>query len=348
MAEENSHRVLSPREAFERFLNHRRSEFSESSISTYRYRLKLFVEWCESEGIDRIDALDGWILDDYQAARQSEGIKTITLNGEMKSLRQFFRYLERIEVVDEGTAEKIHVPTVPKDEESSEVMLDPAEALPLLRKHRSEPGLAATRTHAYLELSWHTGARLSGLRSLDTRDFHRDGPDGPYLEFHHRPSTGTPLKNGNDGERPVGIPEDAAEIVEQYIDGYRNDIHDDYGRAPLITSQMGRASRNTIRNVSYLSTFPCIHRECPHGRDPDTCDYIHYHRSSQCPSSRSPHQVRTGSITWQRDIGFPPEVIAERVNASLEVIDQYYDKASALDRLERRRRQFVDTMDIEE
>ena len=41
------------------------------------------------------------------------------------------------------------------------------------------------------------------------------------------------------------------------------------------------------------------------------------------------------SITWQRDLGFPPAVVAERVNSSIEVIEQYYDQQSALERLER-------------
>ena len=69
--------------------------------------------------------------------------------------------------------------------------------------------------------------------------------------------------------------------------------------------------------------------------------------ASKCLSSRSPHRIRTGSITWQLNIGIPPEVVAERVNAGLDVIEQHYDKESPLERMERRRRQHIERMEVD-
>lgn len=57
--------------------------------------------------------------------------------------------------------------------------------------------------------------------------------------------------------------------------------------------------------------------------------------------------MRTGSITWHCDRGVPREVTAERVNASQDVIDEYYDKAEERDRMEKRRRPHLNKLTIE-
>jgi len=103
----------------------------------------------------------------------------------------------------------------------------------------------------------------------------------------------------------------------------------------------------------YLATRPCLHSPCPHGKERDTCDWTKYAQGSKCPSSRSPHQIRTGSITWHLNIGIPPAVVAERVNASIDTIRDHYDHASTENRLRRRRermernrRQFIENIDL--
>jgi len=114
------------------------------------------------------------------------------------------------------------------------------------------------------------------------------------VEFRHRPETGTPLKNKIRGERPVGIPDRVARILSEYVGQYRYDSHDDSGRQPLLCEFEGRAGEATIRAWSYRATIPCLYGTCPHGKDPDTCDWVDYHQASKCPSSRSPHQIRNG------------------------------------------------------
>jgi uncharacterized protein YggE len=52
-------------------------------------------------------------------------------------------------------------------------------------------------------------------------------------------------------------------------------------------------------------------------------------------------------MTYQRDLGFPKEVVAERCNASIAVVDKHYDAATARQRMEERRRQFVDRFDTQ-
>lgn len=321
---------------------------SEASISAYYYRLQQFLKWCDEREIDRVDELTGWLIDEYATYERGRDLAQSTIHNRIDTLREFVRYCERIDAVEDGLAESVPVPRVDDEARSSEDLLEPSAALALLDIFRADPAHTGRRYHVYLELAWHTGARNGALRALDRRDYHPDPEDVslPFVEFVHRPSTGTPLKNGRDGERPVGVPQAVADVVDRYVEQYRNDVHDEHGRAPLLTTQAGRPALSTLRRWAYTATFPCYHTACPHDRDPETCEYRHdYHKQSQCPSSRSPHRIRTGSITWQRDLGIPPEVVAERVNASLAVIQEFYDKADARARLEQRRVPYVETME---
>lgn len=95
----------------------------------------------------------------------------------------------------------------------------------------------AAKHHALLELLWHTGARLGGIRALDLRDFHSE--EG-FVEFVHRPSTGTPLKNKIEGERMVGLRQPVVDVLEEYVEENRDNAPDEYGRSPLLATRNGR------------------------------------------------------------------------------------------------------------
>jgi hypothetical protein len=56
--------------------------------------------------------------------------------------------------------------------------------------------------------------------------------------------------------------------------------------------------------------------------------------------------IRTGSITWQLNQGYPIEKVAERVNASIPVIKQHYDQANSAEEFRTRRRDAETDLDI--
>jgi hypothetical protein len=58
--------------------------------------------------------------------------------------------------------------------------------------------------------------------------------------------------------------------------------------------------------------------------------------------SRSPHQVRIGSITWQLNRGIPREVVVERVKTSVQILKRHYDQPTKREELEERRRHHLD------
>lgn len=178
--------------------------------------------------------------------------------------------------------------------------------------------------------------RMGGLRSLDLTDYH---PKKARVELQHQPETDTPLKNGIGGDRLVALALETCEVVDDWIEHQWPHVPDEYGREPLIATTQGRASRTTIREIVYRTTRPCEYGDCPHSRDPDTCEATNDHRkqASKCPSSVSPHAIRRGSITHHLTNDIPDRVVSDRVNVSPDVIDDHYDERTEEVKVEQRR-----------
>jgi site-specific recombinase XerD len=332
---------LSPREAVERWLNKMRASKAENTVSSYHYQLKIFVEFCEEEGITSISELTGWDIETYETQRRRSEVEVISLSKELQTLKLFLEYCARVELVDEGLPKKVSPPDVPRDAHVDETRLHTDDAKALLEWY--EENEFGSRAHALLTVIWFTGCRLGGIRTLDLSDYKSEDQ---YVQFLHRPDRGTPLKNGRDGERAVGLTDYVVDVLNAYIERHRHDKYDDEGTPPLFTSEVGRASQNAVRAWTYLATQPCLHSPCPHGNERESCDWVDYSKASKCPSTRSPHQVRTGSITWQLNRGVPIEVVADRVNTSVRVLKRHYDQPTRLEELEERRREHVDELEF--
>jgi len=334
---------LSPREARELWLNKLRADRRESTVSAYHYRTKLFVEWCEAQQLGEIADLTGWDLERYEAHRREQGVETVTLNNELGTVKQLLEYCARVELVDEALPEKVDPPDVEKQADVDETRLAPDRAEQLFEHY--ERRAYGERSHALLTVAWYTGGRISAIRGLDLDHYHGDEE---FVEFLHEPDRGLPLKNGEGGERAVGFPEYVSDVLDEYITEHRAEQFDETGARPLITSQTGRPTAGTLRTWMYQATFPCLHKRCPHGEDPETCEYKTYTNAGQCPSSRKPHAVRTGAITWMLNRGVPIEVVAERVNTSVRVLKKHYDQPTRREELEQRRRQHLDRLSFDE
>ncbi|WP_248515052.1 tyrosine-type recombinase/integrase [Salinarchaeum laminariae] len=349
---------IEPAEAVEMWLDHQRSTRADSTIQTYSYRLSPFVEWCEQEEIDDLNQLGSRDVFRYESHRRAEDLTITTLNNQIGTLKLFLGFCERINAVEEGFPQKIEVPT---PDDFSEMVSQ--EKLPASRAEEIREQLQrfsrASRRQAMFELLWHTGCRIGGLRALDLADLyfqeddlerlrHRDDVDEevlevvelPFVFFQHRPDTdGTRLKNALESERPVGVTREVADRIQEYVTINRVPAKE-HGRRPLFTTQKGdsaRVSKSSIRREVYIMTQPCRFGDCPHDRDPERCEATEHGLEARCPSSRSPHPIRSGVITYLRDQGWPPEAVGERVDATPETIRLHYDLPDKIRRMQSRR-----------
>jgi integrase len=357
---------LAPAEAVGMWLDRQRSTKSDETVQSYRYRLDQFLAWCEQHEIDNLNDLTERDVLRFDTECRANELSQSTLNNRLGTLRLFLRWTENINAVSEGVTDALDVPGTTKATRVSDEMLARSRAERILEDLSTYR--YGSRDHALFKLAWHTGCRLGALRALDVRDVFLSEDDLPRLRhypevseaiyeelraeiepafvyFRNRPDEGTRLKNGIDGRRPVVIDDETADVLRAWINVNRPDETDEYGRVPFFASTRGtgRLSKAAIRRLFYVITQPCrMGGDCPHDREISDCEAREHGKESGCPSARSPHPIRTGSITDHRDRGWPPEDLAERVNATPETIREHYDHPQLLRRMQTRRRHFVD------
>ena len=331
---------IDPETAVELYIAEKETELAKASIRSHRSRLGHFVRWCAEREIDNLNDLTGRKLHEFRLWRRNDGnLNKVSVKTQTDTLRVFIRWLGSIDGVDPELHVKVLSPAVTPDENSRDVKLekDDAEAiLAYLGKYEY-----ATLPHVTVALLWHTMMRLGAAHALDVSDYH---PEGQYLEVVHRPETDTPIKNGHDGERFIGLSGWLCTLLDDWLRDCRPDVTDEFGRQPLLATAQGRIARTTITRYSYQYTRPCvIGAECPHERDLEACEGTTTGGYSKCPSSVSPHAIRRGSITHHLTKDIPEIVVSDRANVSQRVLEQHYDRRSEREKMEQRR-QYLDKL----
>jgi site-specific recombinase XerD len=328
---------IPPRKALDEWLVVVGTDTSGSTSDTYQRRVSNFVEWCESEGILNLNNVDGRDVKEY-ADRRRPKLNETSMKNELRTVRQFLQFGVALEAIEPALPEKLthHIPSLSKGDEASDLSLDRDRAHAILDD--LEKYHYASRDHALFLLLWDTAARISGIRALDLEDFDED--DGT-VRFLSRPGSDTRLKNGQTGERMNVLDTTTVDVLRDYIRKNRKSKTDDFGRSPLITTKFGRPSTSMVRRTTYRLTQPCNRGSCPHGEEIESCQFREHGHASKCPSSLSPHPVRTGRITDLRNRGVRIAKVAGRVDAMPDTIRAYYDKPDLGEDLARRR----DTME---
>ncbi|WP_306055407.1 tyrosine-type recombinase/integrase [Natronococcus wangiae] len=322
---------ISPEDARDLYLESRTDELAARSLELHEKHLDEFVSWCEDNGIENVNEIAGRTVHRFRLDIKTEFAQS-TLSIYLSTIRQFVRFCESIDAVSTGTTEKIVLPT--RERKTRTEMLEPEEAttiLSYLRKYHY-----ASRTHALMALLWHTGIRTGTVQSLDVNDL---DTDRDRLRIRHRPETDTPLKNGNSAERYVALSPEVTEVLADYVAENRHEVTDEYGRDPLFTTKRGRPAKNSIRRNIYAATRPCTTgRECPHRKDPATCEAAQRtNTAAKCPSTVSGHPVRRGAITHFLRQDVPEKVVSDRMNVSQDVLDKHYDQRTEDEKAEQRR-----------
>ena len=342
---------FNPNAAAEYWINKRKTDHTDNTIHSNRKDLDPFLMWCDEQDIDQVGDLTEWGIEHYENhAHGREDWGAITIKNKLQTLKQFLRFLGEKGAFDGYLHPAVTVPDLDRSQEINTEKWDKSDALPQLRFMRDSPQWNGTFEHAVTEVAWFTSRRVQAIHGLDLSDYIRepdadDPADGPYIDFNHRADEGTRLKNKLDSEDPVEISDEVADVLDHYIARERNDKRDETGRQPLFTTRQGRASIGKIRGATYIATQPCIRVACPHGESAKRCEYRKRDHASKCPSSRSPHRIRTGSIQWQLDQGIAPEDVSDRVDSSIDTIRRHYDVPDDREKMENRRRKYTGVLE---
>lgn len=353
-----------PEDAFDAWMK-ANSDKADETLQSYQYRVQGFLDWLTENGITDLSQLTTRDIKEFEAHRQANAdVGRQSRNNQFGTIRLFLKYAEDMNAVSTDVVRSLNVPSLTKEDRVNTEKLPTERAeqiLDDLNKYRY-----ASRDHVLFLLLWRTTARLGTIRSLDLNDVYLTEDDlarvrtdlkeagyldevietiladidVPFLWPHHRPEADTPLKNEIGGERAINLADWVGDTLESYINVNRPDVEDEHGRKPLLASRKGtgRLSKSAMRNSTYILTQPCeFGAPCPHDRDPEECVAREHGQGSKCPSSRSPHKLRTGSITWHRDRGWPISELSDKANTSEELIAGVYDQPEQLVRAAHRR-----------
>lgn len=336
-----------PQKGVEKYLNKREQEISETTYEEYEDELTEFVEYCETRDIYPLNELskadmkelNEWYRTEVPVQVDQYGSKTT--RDFIYVVRNFVRFLENREVVMDGLHTKLEPPELDDGDGVSDDVLDADRAQEIL-DHLSTYE-HATVEHAVWVLLAAFGGRRGTIRAIDLEDCHLreeelDDGEKPYIELKHRPEQGTPLKNDEKSEREVSIDRWIADVLLDYIAVNREDETDEYGREPLITTDEGRIVPSTITKYAYKWTRPCkVSGDCPHGRSEADCEAArNMDQASKCPSSKSPHPSRKGYITEEAKAGVPDELLSERCDVGIDVLEEHYKPLNETEKRELR------------
>jgi len=334
---------IDPKTALELYLDQRRNEVTSSTLNAHRYRLSHFVRWATGDDsndprLEDMNDLSGRKLHEYRIWRREDGdLNTVSMQTQMSTLRVFMKFCEEIDAVPRNTHQKVRVPSVDNKKGARDEIVEPEKAIALLE--HLDTYHYASQKHALMTIMWHTGARIGGVHSLDVKDFDENDMQ---LHFEHRPDTSTSLKNGINGERVVAVSDRGTRIIADYLAGHRDQVTDQHGRKPLITTRRGRPNKTTMRDWVYQMTQPCFYsRECPHDKSISDCEWRRHDKRAGCPSNNPPHDIRRGSITHYLSQDAPKQAVSDRMDVKSDTLDEHYDKRSEETKSEQRREYFT-------
>jgi site-specific recombinase XerD len=311
-------------DAFAEYREYRQKQKSAATVRNENWVLTAFQDFLERREIEHLNEITNFHLHKFTQFLQNRDKAYATRRNNLSNIRTFLRYWAKKGFVEGATPERIPVPESGDPRLIKEDTIEPERAHAALEYYNKYE--YASRNHTIFQLLWHTQIRVGTLVGFDLEDWE---PRDRHLHAFHRPDTGTTLKNRNEGQRAIKISEEVASLLNDYIEFRRHTIADSYDRNPLFTTKHGRVSRNTVRKNIYAITRPCVtQNHCPHDRNPNTCEAAQYKKkASKCPSSRSTHPIRKGSITHALNNDFPKEHLSIRADVSVDVLDRHYDMA---------------------
>lgn len=207
----------------ERYIAH--MEFamrSDRTIDNYRRYIRKFDEWirtkygisCDNE--EGIKQITGAMLEEYQLDVRESGCEPATENLKTISVNTFFKWAERVGIIDKnpGTA-FVRVKVIPKEQPH----LEWKQVEQLMQTYRSRE---QNRDMCILAIGFTMGLRASGIANLTIGDYN----DGKLT-----------YTNKGGARKTAYVPEFVRPLIAKYISEERSMAEAD---APLFVSHSGK------------------------------------------------------------------------------------------------------------
>lgn len=140
--------------------------YSPHTRNNYRRDLLLFSAFLSNRNLDDWQSVDYNVVSAFAAWRFRQGKKGNTIQRELSSIRSFYKYLIRQQLVTHNPALEVKAP---KTDKKLPVTCD-TEQIDQLLKASSSDGDLRVRDLAMFELMYSSGLRLAELAALDVND----------------------------------------------------------------------------------------------------------------------------------------------------------------------------------
>ncbi|MFC6723814.1 site-specific integrase [Halobium palmae] len=92
-----------PATAKEMYLEARIHDLAQSTLQSHDYRLKQFVQWCDSIGLENLNDITRRHIHQFRVKRRTEDDPSITaIKGQLATLRVSLRFCVSIDAVESG------------------------------------------------------------------------------------------------------------------------------------------------------------------------------------------------------------------------------------------------------
>ena len=155
----------------EKFVNYLSSEkrFSEHTIIAYSTDLSQFIQFLSAnfQIKDEVSEVNFQIVRSWIASLLEEGVSPRSVNRKISTLKTYFRYLIREQVILESPMLKV---VAPKSKKRLPVFIEEYQIESLLNEVEFDDGFVGERDKLIIELFYVTGIRLSELIDIKVSD----------------------------------------------------------------------------------------------------------------------------------------------------------------------------------
>ncbi len=243
--------VISAISDWQAWLSHER-RYSKHTLSSYTHDLAGFFRFMAGHlgyppGLSDLNSLTAMDFRSYLAKRGEDGLERTSTARAMSTLRSFFRYLERQDMVSNAAISAIRTPKVPKSIPKALTVEDAKNALNDIAE-LSDEAWVGKRDQALLTLLYGCGLRLGEAIALNCGDLPGRGSASDMIRV-----TG----KGNK-QRLVPVLSVVQKILMEYLDLRPFDDEDD---TPLFVGVRGGrlnpgVAQRQVRQLRALLSLP--------------------------------------------------------------------------------------------
>ena len=239
-------------EKFLKYLQHEK-RYSQHTCRAYQNDLKQFFDHLEINNKDRDitkikspeKTIRSWIIQ-----MMEEGISSRTINRKLSTLKSFFRYLRRQEVIEYDPLAKIFTL---KTEGKLPSFVNEKQMSSLENKDLFSDDFFGIRDRLIIEILYQTGVRVSELVNL--RD---ENVNFANKQLH--------IHGKRNKERIVPLNNQLVDTIKNYIDLRKQHFRDSVESSLLVTNKGKKLYPRAVYRIvkSYLSIVTTMKQKSPH------------------------------------------------------------------------------------